>query len=92
MFFFDNLISRRFKYNDGTSGRYHSGYIAQEVQSALKEANIDEQEFAGICTIKQEGEEYSGLRYDEFVSLNTWQIQKLKARVAELEAKIATLV
>lgn len=28
------------------------------------------------------------LRYSEFIMLNTWQIQKLKARVAELEARL----
>jgi cytochrome oxidase assembly protein ShyY1 len=32
-----------------------------------------------------------GLRYAEFVSLNTWQIQKLKARTAELEVKVTEL-
>jgi hypothetical protein len=31
------------------------------------------------------------LRRDEFVALNTWQIQKLKSRVSELEDKIAKL-
>lgn len=27
----------------------------------------------------------NAIRYDEFIALNTWQIQKLKKRVAELE-------
>lgn len=90
--FFDNLISYRFKYNDGTSDRYHSGYTTQNTQSALKIAEISEQEFAGICTINRGTEsEYSGLRYEEFVPLNTWQIQKLKTRVAELEAMVTEL-
>ena len=90
--FFDNLISRRFKYNHGASNRYHSGYITQEVQSALQKAGIDEKEFAAICTFdKGTDEELSALRYPEFISLNTWQIQKLKKRVAELEEKLAAL-
>jgi hypothetical protein len=29
--FFDNLIPRKFKYKDGTSNRFHSGFVAQEV-------------------------------------------------------------
>jgi hypothetical protein len=29
--FFDDIIPRRFKYNNGTSGRYHVGFIAQEI-------------------------------------------------------------
>jgi cell division protein FtsB len=31
------------------------------------------------------------LRRDEFVALNTWQIQKLKPRVTTLEEKVQTL-
>ena len=31
------------------------------------------------------------LRYEEFIALNTWQIQKLKQRVKELEEKIHEL-
>ena len=90
--FFDNLTSYRFKYNDGTSDRYHTGYTTQNTQSALKAAEISEQEFAGICTMNRGTEaEYSGLRYEEFISLNTWQIQKLKNRVAELEAQMSDL-
>nr|DAZ72819.1 MAG TPA: Receptor recognition protein, Long tail, Helical sandwich, Tail fiber [Caudoviricetes sp.] len=28
------------------------------------------------------------MRYEEFIALNTWQIQKLKQRVTELENEI----
>ena len=31
------------------------------------------------------------LTYEEFISLNTWQIQKLKPRVATLEEKVEAL-
>jgi hypothetical protein len=31
------------------------------------------------------------LRRDEFVSLNTWQIQKLKPRVSSLEERVTAL-
>jgi hypothetical protein len=31
------------------------------------------------------------LRRDEFISLNTWQIQKLKTRVSELETELAEI-
>mgnify|MGYP003530533692 FL=1 len=37
-------------------------------------------------------EETSGyLRYDEFVALNTWQVQKAKARISEVEERVAEL-
>ena len=89
---FDNLISRRFIYNNGTSSRYHTGYVTQETKNALQKAKISEQEFAAICTLnKGSDKEYDALRYDEFVSLNTWQIQKAKGRIAALEDKVAAL-
>lgn len=97
--FFDSLEAKRFKYNSGTSDRYHTGFITQKVQSSLADANIDESEFAGIITFDNGAESCelgqqvsSALRYHEFISLNTWQIQKLKARVSELESIIAKLL
>lgn len=89
--FFNNLSARRFIYNDGTSNRYHSGYIAQEIQDALNISNISEKEFAGLCTLNDDEGDYMALRYDEFVPLNTWQIQKLKAKNSELENRINIL-
>jgi hypothetical protein len=90
--FFDNLEAQRFKYNVGTSDRYHLGYITQGVQKALATAEIPEKEFAGVVTLNQGTEdEESALRYYEFVSLNTDQIQKLKKRADALEAKNAEL-
>lgn len=90
--FFDNLVSRTFKYNDGTSDRLHTGFIAQEVKTALDCADLDTSEFGGLV-IKQNADNTEDwyLRYGEFIALNTLQIQKLKARVAELERKIDEL-
>ena len=77
--FFDNLRPVNYKYNDGRSQRFHTGFIAQEVDEALKLAGLTRADFAGLC-IADEGtdKEYWGLRYSEFVSLNTYEIQKLK--------------
>ena len=85
---FDNLTPVTYKYNDGTSDRKHTGFIAQQVGQALEVANIPTKDFAGLV-IDDKDNWY--LRYDEFIALNTWQIQKLKSRVAELEQEIATL-
>ncbi|MBR2007266.1 MAG: tail fiber domain-containing protein [Alistipes sp.] len=89
---FDELNPCVFKYNDGTSDRIHNGFIAQEVKNAMDIAGVSRQEFAALC-IAYEGTEHEewSLRYEEFVSMNTWQIQKLKQRVAELEARVAQL-
>lgn len=81
---FDNLSPVVFKYNNGTSDRLHTGFIAQEVETALEKANIDSQNFAGYV------KDYDGtrrLRYEEFIALNTSEIQKLKARIKDLEEK-----
>lgn len=90
---FDNLIPRRFKYNHGTSNRYHTGFVAQEMVEALEKSNLTTQDFATVVhldTPLDNGAEWA-LRKEEMVALNTWQIQKLKARVAELEEKIKRL-
>ena len=83
---FDNLIPCLFKYNDGTSDRLHSGFIAQEVKDAMNVAGIPTSDFAALCIADagKDTEEWS-LRYEEFVALNTYEIQKLKKRLSELE-------
>ena len=88
--FYDNLEPSSFKYNDGTSDRLHIGFIAQGVEEGLKLAGIDTKDFAGLCIPKNE-EYYYSIRYEEFVALNTWQIQKLKHRVNELETQVKNL-
>lgn len=82
--FFDKLQPVIYKLNNGTSGRYHVGMIAQDVEQSMGECGLDSTEFGGFC---KEGEEYS-LRYGEFISLLIRQVQQLKGRVAELEGKI----
>lgn len=89
---FDHLNPSRYKYNNGTSGRFHTGFVAQEVDAAIEAAGLTTQDFAGVMLMDQgTDEEHWYLRRDEFVALNTWQIQKLKARVAELEKKLEAL-
>ncbi len=46
--FAKKIIPRMFKYNDGTSGRTHLGFIAQEVEEAMLECEISDMEFAGL--------------------------------------------
>ena len=89
---FDNLKPKNFKYVDGNRGRVHSGFIAQDVTAAIEEGNMTLDEVAYVCAFEnREGDVYYGLRYEELIALNTWQIQKLKSRVSELENKIKQL-
>lgn len=89
--FFDNLRPVVFKYNDGTSDRLHVGFIAQEVEDALSDSKIPTKDFGGYITLTRNGKTVCGLRYEEFIALNTREIQKLKGHIAELENKIAEL-
>ena len=67
----------------------HSGFISQQVEESLTKAAISTQDFAGFVKINTNlTNEIYALRYEEFIALNTWQIQKLKTRVAELENEI----
>ena len=89
---FDMLLPVTYKYNYGTSNRTHSGFIAQDVASAIEKSGLTTQDFAAyIETEDEKGDTVRAIRYEEFVAINTWQIQKLKARVAELEKLVAAI-
>ena len=88
---FDNLKPVVYKYNNGSSDRLHTGFIAQEVKEAMEIAEIDNQDFAALTIEnydKPEEEQIWRLRYEEFIALNTDQIQKLKPRMSLAEQKL----
>lgn len=87
---FDDLKPVRYKLNAGTSDRYHTGFIAQDILESLNKVNLTSQDFAGVCiskTTDDEGVEHEscGLRYDELIALCVDQIQKLKKEIEELK-------
>ena len=87
----DKLEPCTFRFRDGTSGRSHAGFIAQDVEEALEELGLTTADFAGLVKSPREDGGYDYfLRYNEFIPINTWEIQKLKARVAELEARLGS--
>lgn len=93
--FFLALKPTQFKYNAGTSNRFHTGFIAQDVETALLESGLTTLDFAGlvITPVLEVGEDgitdqHYRLRYGEFIALNTYMIQKLYRRVEELEKKL----
>lgn len=89
---FDNLVPRRFKMNEGTSGRYHIGYIAQEVEEAMLKAGVDSLEFGGfVRDIDADGKEICMLRYGEFDAIYAAKIKQLESRIDELERRLANL-
>ena len=94
----DKLEPCTFRFKNGTSGRLHAGFVAQDVEAALEELGLTTMDFAGLIKSPRrdgEGKETGaydyGLRYTEFIPINTWEIQKLKTRVTELEQRLAAL-
>lgn len=87
---YDKLNPVSYKFNDGTSNRQHFGFIAQDIQQSLADLSIDSKDFAPLCIPKEE-DAYMSVRYTEFIALNTDQIQKLKKRVTEQDARIEEL-
>lgn len=90
--FFDNLQPKLFQYKNGANQRLHYGFILDEVGAALQKAGLTTQECAAYCLddlSNPNGD--GGLRYDEFISLNTWQIQLLRPRVSDLEQRCIIL-
>ena len=84
--FLDGLEPVRYKYNEGTSGRYHVGYIAQDVKSALAEAGLSTLDFAGFVDM---GSDLGlGLSYDNFIALLHLKIKRLQERIVALESGV----
>jgi len=46
--FIKKVTPRMYKLTDGTSGRYHLGFIAQEIEKTMEECDISGIEFAGL--------------------------------------------
>lgn len=86
---FDALRPMSFLFTNGESGRRHLGLGAQDVEAAMDKLGVSNMDFAGFIKSKrEEGSAYNyALRYGEFIPLCIEQIQKLKARVAELEGR-----
>ena len=83
----------RFKYNEGQSGRYHIGMIAQDMEKSLADNGIAPSEFSGWCKMPIRDENHNitgytyGIRYDSLIPLNTLMIQELVKRVEVLEKR-----
>ncbi len=91
--FFSALKPRTFKYKDGTSGRTHFGFIAQELEEAIAQSDLTTKEVAAFIETKNdEGEtESKAIRYTDIIPLNTHMIQKCLIKISELEERIKAL-
>lgn len=77
---------KRYKLNSGTSGRFHTGFIAQEVEAAMQKCGITSQEFAGWAAAKRkDGSETYFLRYSEFIPVLWAKVRDQEERLKRLE-------
>lgn len=111
---FAKLKPQLFKFKNGTSDRKHSGFISQDVETAMLEVGLTDKDFAGFCKdVKQDqigenketGEVFFenvcdengapvynySLRYEEFIALNTYMIQKQQSEIETLRNEIQEL-
>ena len=77
---------KRYKLNSGTSGRFHTGFIAQEVEAAMRACGIESKEFAGWAAAKRkDGSETYFLRYSEFIPILWAKVREQEERLKRLE-------
>ncbi len=79
----DNLTPRRFRYKSDKTGTIHTGFIAQELDEAMKTANLSAGEFAAL---DKSGKTW-GIRYEELIAPMLAKIKTLDTRIRALEAE-----
>ena len=87
---FDKLKPVQFRFNNDPN-HLNLGFIAQDVEEAFNSVNIND--FNGLYLDPRDdtGVEYYHLLKTEFIALNTWQIQKLKTKVSNLQEEVELL-
>ena len=88
--FFDKLHPKLFKYNFESDMGYSMGFIWEEAKDSMDECRLSSNDLGAI---HESAGTIGGkvLRKDDFVALNTWQIQKLKSRIIELEQRLEAI-
>ena len=68
-------------------GKTRFGFVAQEVIEALERSGLSAEQ----TSLVHNGFQNLSLAYLEFIALNTWQIQKLKTQITQLEERLKAL-
>jgi hypothetical protein len=99
---FDTLKPVSYKYNNGSSGRTHLGFIAQDIQESIIQADLTSKECSLVIiegdgfdkeqgkVVDEEKATYY-IRPEQLHALEVRQIQLLKQEVKELKAEIQEL-
>ena len=86
-----------FRMNKGRSGRFHLGFIAQEVEDAILASGLGTADFAGFVRsagpddVHGDYEDQCYLRYENFIALNTSMIQYALQEIDRLHCEIEKL-
>lgn len=79
---FDRLRPCSFLRTNGTSGRRHHGFIAQEVREALEAEGMTGKDFAGYVDWEDGEDQYGyGLRYEEMIAMIVYEVQEIKKKI-----------
>lgn len=96
--FINKIECKKYQLIDGQSGRYHRGFIAQQIRDLLEHENIPTTQFAGYvhnpAGTGEDGKEYEesfALRYGEFISPMMKAIQELSNKLTIQEQSIQDL-
>lgn len=78
----DDITPVIYKMDNGTSNRYHTGFIAQNVKAAMDAHGVSDLELAAWCKdVDTEGNELQMLRYMEFIAIMWAKIKQLEAKI-----------
>ena len=78
----DDIVPVIYKMDNGTSDRYHTGFIAQNVKEAMDAHGVSDLELAAWCKdVDTEGNELQMLRYMEFIAIMWAKIKQLEAKI-----------
>lgn len=80
--FIYSLKPKQYKYIDGTSGRYHHGFLAQEVKESM-----GSDDWGVYIDSKPEEEGHKALRYEEIIADLVATVQSQNERIKALEEK-----
>lgn len=94
---FDKLEPKTYTLNVENTNELHIGFIAQDVVQVMEELGLSEDDLSFLIhdhwIDEKTGEEKDryGLAYEEFIALNTYMIQKQKAKIKEQDERISSL-
>ena len=88
--FIMSLKPSKYKYNDGTSNRFHHGFIAQEVKEAMGTDDWGVYVDTSVNSGNSE-EDYKALRYEEIIADLVGTVQYQHNEIEKLKQQLATL-